>query len=140
MYWFVKGRKLQTESEWTLISNMSNSRSLEKALYFAILKTIMKCKGKEIRTAQLTQFLLRNVCPWFCEEESPDLHSWEKLCRRLFEGCISANLPRSTTENVQKVWTALEMCVYSDQDNDQWSSEDLLIGLRDAVRRFEPGR
>lgn len=77
---------------------MGYSTSSEKEIYLMILETLINQRGKQVRRAQLVQFLkkVNDVSPWLCEEESLDLCTWERLGRKLSKICFSTKLSKST--------------------------------------------
>lgn len=83
---------------------MGYSTSSEKEIYLMILETLINQRGKQVRRAQLVQFLLtvNDVSPWFCEEDSPGLCTWERLGRKLSKICFSAKLSKSNSRKYFK--------------------------------------
>ncbi|XP_048644406.1 uncharacterized protein LOC125612077 [Marmota marmota marmota] len=117
---------------------MGNSTSTDKEMYLTILDTIINQKGKQIKKTQLLQFLkiVGKYCPWFCEQESPNLLTWEKLGRKLQKVCLSNELAGGI-ENIQKTWTALEICLFEYMGQSSWPPEDLLKGIQRAIRSIQ---
>ncbi|XP_071470629.1 endogenous retrovirus group K member 10 Gag polyprotein-like [Marmota flaviventris] len=117
---------------------MGNSTSTDKEMYLSILDSIINQKGKQIKKAQLLQFLkiVGEYCPWFCEQESPNLSTWEKLGRKLQKVYFSNELPGGI-ESIQKTWTALEICLFEYMGQSSWPPEDLLKGLQRAIKSIQ---
>ncbi|XP_071467346.1 uncharacterized protein [Marmota flaviventris] len=107
-------------------------------MYLTILDSIINQKGKQIKKAQLLQFLkiVGEYCPWFCEQESPNLSTWEKLGRKLQKVYFSNELPGGI-ESIQKTWTALEICLFEYMGQSSWPPEDLLKGLQRAIKSIQ---
>jgi hypothetical protein len=64
---------------------MPQNGSKKRDLYVQMLKAMLKTRGSKIRSLQLTQFLdyVQDTCPWFPEEGTVNLNSWQKVGERL---------------------------------------------------------
>jgi hypothetical protein len=64
---------------------MEQNHSKERDLYVQMLKVMLKTGGSEIRSLQLVQFLdyVQDTCPWFPEEGTVNLDTWQKVGERL---------------------------------------------------------
>ncbi|XP_058427985.1 uncharacterized protein LOC131423309 isoform X1 [Marmota monax] len=117
---------------------MGNSTSTDKDMYLTILETIINQKGRQIKKTQLLQFLkvVGEFCPWFCDQDSPNLHTWDKLGRKLHKICLSNELP-GNFDNIQRVWTALEICLFDYMGHSPWPPEYLLKGIQRAIKSIQ---
>nr|XP_040143417.1 endogenous retrovirus group K member 24 Gag polyprotein-like isoform X2 [Ictidomys tridecemlineatus] len=117
---------------------MGNSTSTGKDMYLAILEMIINQKEKQIKKTQLLQFLkvVGEFCPWFCDQDSPNLHTWDKLGRKLHKICLSNELP-GNFDNIQRLWTALEICLFDYMGHSPWPTECLLKGIQRAIKSIQ---
>jgi hypothetical protein len=67
---------------------MGQNGSKETDLYVQMLKARLKTGGSKIGLLQLTQFLdyVQDACPWFPEEGTVNLDTWQKVGERPLHG------------------------------------------------------
>jgi hypothetical protein len=68
-----------------MYKTVGQNGSEERELYVQMLKAMLKTRGSKVRSLQLIQFLdyVQDTCPWFPEEGTVNLDTWQKVGERL---------------------------------------------------------
>lgn len=74
---------------------MRQQGSKECNIFVQMLKALLRARGCSVRTHQIQQFLdfIQGTCPWFLDERTVNLESWEKVGVHLRER-FSAEEPK----------------------------------------------
>lgn len=77
-----------------------------KMLFTQVLKTMLRSRGAKVSTSQLRTFLqfVEEVCPWFPEEGTVSLETWNKVGERL-QGYFQAHGPQKMPAETFSLWT-----------------------------------
>ncbi|XP_016072396.1 PREDICTED: endogenous retrovirus group K member 6 Gag polyprotein-like [Miniopterus natalensis] len=83
-----------------------------KVLFAQVLKTMLRSRGAKVSTAQLRNFLqfVEEVCPWFPEEGTVNLETWNKVGRRM-QGFFQAHGPQKVPVEAFSLWTLVRDCL-----------------------------
>ena len=71
---------LQTE-----ISDMGNKESKEQQLFIGVILQLLNKRGIKVKKANVQSFFtfVQEQCPWFPEEGTVNLETWEKVRKQL---------------------------------------------------------
>jgi hypothetical protein len=91
---------------------MGQNGSKERDLYVQMLKAMLKTRGSKIRSLQLAQFLdyVQDTCPWFPEEGTVNLDTWQKVGERL-QDCYTVKGPDGMPVFTFGLWSQIRDCL-----------------------------
>jgi hypothetical protein len=80
-----KLREGESEKVEVGCKTVGQNGSKERDLYVQMLKAMLKTRRSKVRSLQLMQFLdyVQDTCPWFPEEGTVNLDTWQKVGERL---------------------------------------------------------
>ncbi|KAF6323407.1 hypothetical protein mRhiFer1_008384 [Rhinolophus ferrumequinum] len=83
-----------------------------KDLYVRGLKKLLAARGSRVSREQLDKFLefVKEVCPWFPEEGTVNLETWEKVGERL-QDYYAAHGPQRVPVETFGLWTLIRDCL-----------------------------
>lgn len=83
-----------------------------KDLYVRGLKKVLAARGSRVSKEQLDKFLefVKEVCPWFPDEGTVSLETWEKVGEQL-QGYYSVQGPRRVPVETFGLWTLIRDCL-----------------------------
>lgn len=84
---------------------MGQTESRERRLYADIIKHMLKSRGVKVSSNQLSRFLsfVQQCCPWFPEEGTVDVQTWEKVGKQL-KDYYAANGPTKVPADTFSLW------------------------------------
>lgn len=90
-------------------------------LFTQVLKTMLRSRGAKVSTSQLRTFLqfVEEVCPWFPEEGTVSLETWNKVGDRI-QGHFQAHGPDQTPVDAFVLWSLIRDCLVSDSEAEKW--------------------
>lgn len=76
-----------------------------RTLFAQVLKAMLRSRGAKVGTSRLTHFLefIEEVCPWFPEEGTVSLETWNKVGEKL-QGYFQAHGPAKVPVDAFSLW------------------------------------
>lgn len=96
-----------------------------KRLFTHMLRSMLKARGVKTSEAQLLRFLefLVQICPWFPEEGTLNLETWEKVRERL-QGYYDARGPSEVPVDTFSLWNLVRDVMDPRHEGIRYSEND----------------
>jgi hypothetical protein len=112
---FPQGRQGRGRVQYCIQSgaiNMGQTGSKKRDLRVQVLKAMLKTRGSKVKSLWLIQLLDfdQDTCPWFLEEGTVNLETWQKVGVKLKSHCKAEDdddMPIFTFGLCSQIWDCL---------------------------------